>query len=402
MERPTRTVAGRPYRILAAGLAVYLAILATMVVLESYTFVLKSSIVPFLLVAAIWARRFGGFVNDWAMFLGATVLFDSLRSLIYTTITHFELPMYAAYAIDWDRWLCGGEVAPVIAQGLRAWLGEPLWLDRLFVLLHASHFLFFLLFGFLLWLVRRELFRTYAVAMLALLYAALLIHLVAPTIPPWMAAENFQLLPPVPRLISSLYNTRLPSLVAIFDVNPIAAMPSLHTAMPALCALLAWHYLGWVGAVVTVYAIGVWLGILYLGEHYLVDVLAGVLLASVVYAGVRRWGTPAGDLSSPSPRGKEGQVAFQPIAVALGLVVMAFLSGQLATRWLGPLPITTAFVEREMLGRSPAAHYLLGRIAFEKGDFSRAKAELTQALTELQHPEQQKVIHTFLARITPR
>lgn len=397
--QPAIVVAARTDRVLGIGLAVYLAILATMVAFESYAFILKSTIVPFLLLIAVVSRRFGGFVNDWAPFLGIVVLFDSLRSLVFAVVTHFDLPMYAVYAIDWERWLCGGAVAPLSAQQMRAALSQPLWLDRLFVLLHASHFLFFLLFGFLLWYLRREVFRTYAVAMLVLLYTSLLIHLLAPTVPPWIAARDFALLPDIERIIASVYNVHVPSISALFDVNPIAAMPSLHAAMPALCALVALHYVGRRGIVVALYAFGVAVAVVYLGEHYVVDVVAGVLLALAVYAGVRRWGAPAASLGTLPDNREDERLSPQRVAVSVLLVSIAFASGQLFNAWLGPLPMTTAFVERELVGRSPVANYMLGRIAHESGDMPRARVLLTRALGDLPGAAEQKVIRSFLAQL---
>lgn len=393
----------RPNRVLAAGLIVYLAILAAMVVFDSYTFVLKSAVIPFLLAAAVLSHRFQGFVNDWAPFLGAIVLFDSLRSLEFAVTTYFEMPMYAVYAIDWERWLCGGAIAPVSMQQWRATLADPYWLDRFFVLVHASHFLFFLLFGFVLWYLRRDVFRTYAVAMIAVLYIALLFHFLVPTIPPWLAARDFALLPPTERLIRSLYNANLPSLFAMFDVNPIAAMPSLHTAMPALCAFVALHYVGRRGLFVVAYAVAAGTGVIYLGEHYAIDVLAGVVLAALVHAGVRRWGTPATGLEEKAVAAPVAEpLAPQPIIAGVALVAVAFAFGPVTTSLLSPLPITVAFVERELVGRSPTANYLLGRLAFDRGDFVAARARFSLALNDMPGSQAQEVIRDFLRQSEER
>lgn len=369
-----------------------------MVVFDSYTFILKSAIIPFLLLAAVLSRRFQGFVNDWAPFLAAVVLFDSLRSFEYAVTTHFRMPMYAGYAIGWERWLCGGVIAPVGVQQWRATLSDPYWLDRFFVLVHASHFLFFLLFGFVLWYLRRPVFRTYAIAMAALLYVAVLLQFLVPTIPPWLAAREFSLLPPTERLIRSVYNANLPSLFAMFDINPIAAMPSLHTAMPALCAFVALHYLGRRGLVVLVYAVAAGTAAIYLGEHYAVDVVAGVLLAAAVYAAVRRWGAPAASLAEPAPSTGDEHLAPRPIAAAVAVVAVAFALNPLTTHWLSPLPITVAFIERELVGHSPAANYLLGRLALDRGDHGEAKSHFNRALGDLKGPEEQRVIRSFIAQ----
>jgi hypothetical protein len=388
--------------VLAAGLLVYLAILATMVAFDSYTFVLKSAVIPFLLAVAVLSHRFQGFVNEWAPFLGAIVLFDSLRSLEFAVTTYFEMPMYAVYAIDWERWLCGGAIAPVSAQLWRSTLSDSYWIDRFFVLVHASHFLFFLLFGFVLWYLRRDVFRTYAAAMIAVLYLALLLQFLVPTIPPWLAARDFALLPPTERLIRSLYNANLPSLFAMFDVNPIAAMPSLHTAMPALCAFVALRYLGRRGLIVVAYAVAAGTGVVYLGEHYAVDVVAGVVLAAVVHAAVRRWGAPATSMIRGNETFAPEALAPRPIIVGVALVAVAFAFGPLTTALLSPLPITVAFVERELVGRSPAANYLLGRLAFDRGDFISARARFALALEDLEGPSEQEVIRGFLRQSEER
>lgn len=395
---------GRPHtdRVLAVGLAVYLAILAAMVVFDSYAFVVKSAVIPFLLLVALLSRRFQGFVNDWAPFLGAVVLFDSLRSLEFAVTTHFELPMYAGYAIESERWLCGGVIAPVAVQQWRATLSDPFWLDRFFVLVHASHFLFFLLFGFLLWYLRREVFRTYAVAMAALLYLALLIQFLVPTIPPWLAARDFLLMPPTQRLIRSVYNASLPSLYAMFDVNPIAAMPSLHTAMPALCAFVALHYLGWRGLVVAAYAGAAGAAAIYLGEHYAIDVVAGVWLAAMVCLAARRWGAPSTSLIEPRSTVRGERLEPRPLLAAVALVGIAFAFGPLTTRWLSPLPVTVAFVERELVGRSAAANYLLGRLAFARGDYVDAKSLFIGALEDLRGPREQEAIRSLIAQSEER
>jgi hypothetical protein len=386
----------RTNRLLVGVVTFYVAVLLAMVAFNRYTFILKSLVVPVLLLTALLSGRFKRFANDWAVFLGAVVFFDFSRGLAYALTSHFELPMYLGYVLKWERWLCGGAIAPLSLQHVRAGLSNPVHLDTFLVLVYSSHFVFFLLFGFVIWYVRPEAFRAYAVAITGVMYGGLLFYFLVPTIPPWVAADEFHVLPPVVPIARSFYNVHLPQLLAAFDVNPIAAMPSLHAALPALCALLALRYFGWGGLPVVVYAVAVWVAIIYLGEHYLVDVVAGCLLALAVYAGVRRW--EAGSAGPPPRPLREPQDRWEvrPIAMALLLIAAAVGLGQLSARWIGPLPITRAFIERELMGRSILAHYYLGRVAFAAGDFAQAEAELTRALGDLSHPEMQKIIRTLL------
>jgi hypothetical protein len=317
--------------------------------------------------------------------------------LTFALTTHFQRPMYLGYVLEWERWLCGGAIAPLGLQHLRAQLADPRWLDTFFVLVYSSHFVFFFVFGLACWYARREAFRTFAIAIAVVLYTGVLLFFLVPTIPPWAAANEFLVLPPIVQIVRTFYNVRLPQLVAAFDVNPIAAMPSLHAALPAMCGLLALRYWGRWGLPVVAYAMVVWVAVIYLGEHYLVDVIAGTTLALAVYAVVVRR-EAAGRNASPQP-GREQPERWEPlpIAIALLLVAAAVGFGQLSARWVGPVPITRAFVERELLGRSPLAHYYLGRLAFDDGDFARAQVELAHSLDELPYPAEQKVIRTYLA-----
>ena len=68
--------------------------------------------------------------------------------------------------------------------------------------------------------------------------------------------------------------------VLLGAANQIAAMPSLHSAFPALLAMISLHHFGRRGWPVPVYACLVFLAVTGLGEHYLVDVLTGVALAA--------------------------------------------------------------------------------------------------------------------------
>lgn len=387
----------------AAVLGFFVAALVAMVVFNRYVFIVKGMIVPVLLLAAVVSGRFRGFVNEWALFLGAVVFFDFCRGLVFALTSHFELPMYLGYVIGWERWLCGGTVAPNALQQWRAGLADPRWLDRFLLLIYSSHYVGFLVFGLVIWQLRRHAFRTYTVALMAVMYGGLLIYFLVPTIPPWAAADEFLVLPRIEHIVRSFYNVHLPELLAAFDINPIAAMPSLHAALPAICALLALRYLGRVGLLVVGYALAVCVAVIYLGEHYLVDTLAGWLLALAVYAGVLRWGAdPDNGAAVPRASRVPDQWAMRPIAIALVLVAATVGCGQLTARWIGALPITRTFVGRELMGRSPLGHYYLGRIALAEGALPEAQRELTQSLDDLSDPKVQAYIHKLLASLPPQ
>lgn len=75
-------------------------------------------------------------------------------------------------------------------------------------------------------------------------------------------------------------------------INPmygVAAIPSMHNASQALLAFWAMRLNRMVGLLAWVSVSLLFFGSVITGWHYLVDAVAGILLAWGVYAGVRRW-----------------------------------------------------------------------------------------------------------------
>jgi membrane-associated phospholipid phosphatase len=74
--------------------------------------------------------------------------------------------------------------------------------------------------------------------------------------------------------------------------NKFAAFPSLHAAFPALAAVYAWRRYRWLSVGLILWTAAVALSIVYLGEHYIVDVLDGfgyVVVAAFIVEAVSKW-----------------------------------------------------------------------------------------------------------------
>ena len=72
------------------------------------------------------------------------------------------------------------------------------------------------------------------------------------------------------------------SLYSVFGGNPLAAMPSLHFATTVTAALLLAEVGVVAGALGWAYAGTLAFALVYLGEHYVVDLIAGAALALLV------------------------------------------------------------------------------------------------------------------------
>jgi membrane-associated phospholipid phosphatase len=116
-------------------------------------------------------------------------------------------------------------------------------------------------------------------------FAAFVFFLFVPVAPPWTAVPgvvkiidhtlpSFTDLPGVP-VPATVYHWLTP--------NSYAAMPSLHAAYPLLGALFALRLWGWRAWPTLLYTACVWFSIVYLGEHYVVDIIGGVLVCIAAF-----------------------------------------------------------------------------------------------------------------------
>ncbi len=69
--------------------------------------------------------------------------------------------------------------------------------------------------------------------------------------------------------------------------NRIAAMPSLHAAYPTLVFLFTLAHWRRLAPFMLLYCLGLWFSIVYMGEHYVIDAIAGVVYAIVSFFAVR-------------------------------------------------------------------------------------------------------------------
>jgi membrane-associated phospholipid phosphatase len=117
---------------------------------------------------------------------------------------------------------------------------------------------------------------------IVLLWTADVLFWLAPSRPPWMDVD-------VVRIMQS----QTDGAVSI-DANPFAAVPSLHVAVPAsYAAWFAWHPVRaarGIGAALWCWTAVMGFVVVFSGEHYLLDVVAGAAWALASYAVVRRLG----------------------------------------------------------------------------------------------------------------
>ena len=195
------------------------------------------------------------------------------------------------YPIRPDRFLGGGELPNVRLQRALAGLGRRNAIDRFLSWVHWTWFLE--PHGALTWILTRhpEHFARSARQMSAVFDLGCAIYMAVPTAPPWWASEEGYTDAKVRRIMVEVgeeeWGKAWPALYDTLGGNPWAAMPSLHFATSLMAALLLAEAGPAEGALGWTYAGVLGLALVYLGEHYVVDLLAAVAIVVAVRRGER-------------------------------------------------------------------------------------------------------------------
>jgi membrane-associated phospholipid phosphatase len=228
-----------------------------------------------------------GFVRDWAPVVLLLAGYNLSRGFAKTTDPHVTELIVA------DRWLTGwltDQAVPTI--WLQRQLYEPgrvFWWDMLASWVYFSHFVLAIGVALVLWLRNRADWAAFMRRFLFLCAAGLVTYFAYPAAPPWWAYQHGHL-DEVAR-ISTRGWAEL-GLHGAFNAlnagqhvsNPVAAMPSLHTAWALLVVAFFLPRVArrwW--PVLLAYPLAMAFTLVYTGEHYLVDVVAGWASVGVAF-----------------------------------------------------------------------------------------------------------------------
>jgi membrane-associated phospholipid phosphatase len=291
---PIAAVVGGVYLAGSVALCVYLGI----------PLVPDRLIVLFLPVVLLFGR-IRSFVRDWLPFLIVLFAYEYLRGFGGSATARANFITMLAL----DRRLFG--VVPTEWLQQRFFDSSHLhWWDYAATLVYFMHFVAPLAFGLVLWLTRPYRFARFAAGLLGLSVMGLATYLLFPAAPPWMAAQHGLL--HVQQVLSYTLGAfpdrvQLPTIYSMFDPDTVAAVPSLHAAYSLLIALFAARFFGRRAIPALLYPLAMWTSLVYMGEHYVSDVICGGVYAlaafvlteyaierRIVLGGLRRWAPALG------------------------------------------------------------------------------------------------------------
>lgn len=271
-----------PNRKLIYGISIVYLVIVSVYMISHRAWLSPDQFFAIAILAVILIGRTKQFLWDWVPVLLLLFGYEYLRGLIPQLSRQAHIwPM-----IDVDRFFFG--FLPTIKLQFLLFNESFLhWYDYLAVILYISHFVVPMGFTFILWMYSRKTFKQFTMALLILSYLAFITYILFPAMPPWMASD-LGYLPPLAKIMDQVLASfarpiSVPSVYQYFGANLVAAVPSLHAAYPWLIFLFIFQKLRFWAFLSLPYVFGVWFAIVYLGEHYVIDAILGVVYASAVY-----------------------------------------------------------------------------------------------------------------------
>jgi membrane-associated phospholipid phosphatase len=274
---------------LAWGLA-SAAMIATVGIPESHLFVfawLGAGMAAFAVTDL--RRRLVRFAVDWLPFIGVLVVYDRLRAVADGLVVHArEVPQIKVEAALF------GKPIPTVWLQSHLWHGanDLRWWDYLAWFVYMTHFVVTLLVAAALWTWAHQYFRRFATMVCVLALTGFATYVIYPAVPPWMAAQHGAI-GQSNRTVRLIWpHVPIAHYGNVFDsgthyANNVAAMPSLHAGFALLVVLFLWRLSPWwVRPVLALYPPVMAFSLVYTGEHYVVDCIAGWAYAAFAFFGV--------------------------------------------------------------------------------------------------------------------
>ncbi len=199
-------------------------------------------------------------------------------------------------ASEIERWIFNGELPTIRLQAEFYDPSNIQWYDFYLTFVHWSYFIVPHAVAVFLWWKYPARFNQFFRAMTLVLVLGLALYFALPSNPPWMAPESvntpgaatvLRIMEPIAIEVGGgLYEA---GYKIVGESNPIAAMPSIHMAITFLLVPVSywysrtWQILAWL------YALSMGLALVYLGEHYIIDVVIGSAITTYSWHAARTW-----------------------------------------------------------------------------------------------------------------
>lgn len=242
-----------------------------------------------LLVIAVALGRGRTFIADWGPFLILFFAYEAMRGFASKT-------GFAPHDLSGlERWVFAGTLPTVTLQHAFYRPETVSVQDIGAMFFYFMHFPLPIVVGFVFWVRSRDHYRRFVGALLLMALLSFVTYLFWPSTPPWIQFKQDDVVHKIlNETVDKIWgkNYIVSPLYSHLNPNQFAAFPSLHAAFPVLAAVYAWSRYRALALGLFAWTAAVGLSIVYLGEHYVVDILDGLLYvaaATIIVETVSRW-----------------------------------------------------------------------------------------------------------------
>lgn len=246
----------------------------------------------------------GQAILDWLPLLVALIIYDHTRGIADT----LGMPVRVAELADVERTLFGGTIPTTWLQQHLYDPAQVHWWDIGVSVVYFSHFIVPWVLAAVLYMRSRSTWTRYIRRVLLLSYAGLLTYVLLPAAPPWYAARVDVIPEGVSRIATrgwdelGLHSAGAWLSEAQAGANQVAALPSLHSAFAMLVAVTLWSHMRRPAtrALLALYPLAMAFTLVYGGEHYVLDVLAGWYYVALVMLVAYWWESRRAQSAAPA------------------------------------------------------------------------------------------------------
>ncbi len=275
---------------LEEAVAVVFFVPSAVVTLIAYFHFLSKGDVPRYVSGGVWRL---GFVIGFFLIIHIAAKFKERSK--FALLIREALPFGLAIAVytnlhDTIAFVNPGDISPVLIKIDEALFGvnPVLWAEKLynpilteiFSFCYLNHFWFSLILGIVLYVSdSRKHFRSAMLGIVLLYYAGYIFYIIFPAVPPRLTLIPYF----IKNFDGSVLGGAVDKVVNISFATSRAAFPSLHCANTLITLMYAYKYKRWLSFIFLPIAIGLVFSTVYLRHHYVIDIIAGFVLAIIVY-----------------------------------------------------------------------------------------------------------------------
>ena len=224
------------------------------------------------------ATRSKEFMKNSGLIVAMLLTYEALQGITGTLVRQESVVSLAGM----DQALVGSNFAANVQTAFAS--SAATFVSTMFYGMHV----FLIMIAFVLfWFKDRAVYRGYTYSLVVTTYLALFTFIVLPTAPPWLAGTAQNLLKPGIKMLPAAFQ-QVQAVLLSGESDVVAAFPSLHAAYVTLFSIFMFKLGKKYGFASLPIAGGVYFSIIYLGQHYLVDLLGGVAYAGITAYAVDR------------------------------------------------------------------------------------------------------------------